>query len=373
MGENFYKYWNEMHQKHPDALLLFRHGDFYEVFGTDAVACGKILGIETKQHADRTVTAGFPYHALDAYLPMLIRAGKRVAICDFPIEPPKKRGNNETIETSETKSEKTMAENLKAADLIGKTVTVNGSDAKYVIKSADGDKLMTDFIMGGKDKPIACPITMALLEANIKAGKWLIEGVTPTAAVEEVEEVTDVKPKPAAKTVDIKPEPKPKKTVKPKAEKPEAKTEKPKAEHGKLRYETYVNKKGKTCAKIIGFGENDPAYVNAADLHGSATYERDKDGGKTFYLIFGPRYADAAKEVCDALNAGKTLKDCQAIVDHATEERARQRDEWKQKREERRANTNGTNGYSDKDVAEMLKKIMAGGDIPEDIKKAMAA
>ena len=76
------------------------------------------------------------------------------------------------------------------------------------------------------------------------------------------------------------------------------------------------------------------------------------------------------------LNEGKTLADCKAIIDKATADRQQQREEWKARRAERSASQPAAEtkqGYSDKDVAEMLKKIMAGGDIPENIKAAMAA
>lgn len=82
--------------KHPDALLLFRCGDFYETYGDDAIVASQILGITlTKRNnggnTDDTPMAGFPHHALDTYLPKLIRAGKRVAICDQLEDPKKKR------------------------------------------------------------------------------------------------------------------------------------------------------------------------------------------------------------------------------------------------------------------------------------------
>lgn len=85
-----------MKQKHPDALLLFRCGDFYETYGDDAIEGSKILGITlTKRNnggnSGETAMAGFPHHALDTYLPKLIRAGKRVAICDQLEDPKKKR------------------------------------------------------------------------------------------------------------------------------------------------------------------------------------------------------------------------------------------------------------------------------------------
>lgn len=89
------KQFFSMKAKHPGALMLFRCGDFYETYGEDAVVSAGILGITlTKRNnsADNSVEmAGFPHHALDTYLPKLIRAGKRVAICDQLEDPKKKR------------------------------------------------------------------------------------------------------------------------------------------------------------------------------------------------------------------------------------------------------------------------------------------
>jgi hypothetical protein len=89
----------DLKSKHPDALLLFRTGDFYETYGQDAEKSSRILGItltkstKTKDKEGKPLTmAGFPYHALDSYLPKLIRAGERVAICD-QIEAPRRSGN----------------------------------------------------------------------------------------------------------------------------------------------------------------------------------------------------------------------------------------------------------------------------------------
>lgn len=78
--------YNEIKAKHPGALLLFRVGDFYETFGEDAVISSKILGITLTKRANGSASevalAGFPHHSLDTYLPKLIRAGQRVAICE---------------------------------------------------------------------------------------------------------------------------------------------------------------------------------------------------------------------------------------------------------------------------------------------------
>ena len=85
-----------MKDQHPDAILLFRCGDFYETYGQDAVVAANILGITlTKRNngglSGETEMAGFPHHALDTYLPKLIRAGRRVAVCDQLEDPKKKR------------------------------------------------------------------------------------------------------------------------------------------------------------------------------------------------------------------------------------------------------------------------------------------
>lgn len=82
----------EMKKKHPDAVLLYRVGDFYEALDADASVVASILGITLTKQQQGDVAyniAGFPYHALDTYLPKIIRAGKRVAICDSLDEPSK--------------------------------------------------------------------------------------------------------------------------------------------------------------------------------------------------------------------------------------------------------------------------------------------
>jgi DNA mismatch repair protein MutS len=86
------KQYNSIKARHPDAILLFRVGDFYETFGEDAIRASEILGITLTRRANGSAQfvelAGFPYHALDTYLPRLVRAGQRVAICE-QLEDPK--------------------------------------------------------------------------------------------------------------------------------------------------------------------------------------------------------------------------------------------------------------------------------------------
>ncbi|MBN1252373.1 MAG: DNA mismatch repair protein MutS [Bacteroidales bacterium] len=100
------KQYQEIKSKHPDAILLFRVGDFYETFSDDAIKASGILGITLTKRANGSAQfvelAGFPYHALDTYLPKLVRAGQRVAICE-QLEDPKltknivKRGVTELV------------------------------------------------------------------------------------------------------------------------------------------------------------------------------------------------------------------------------------------------------------------------------------
>lgn len=111
------KQYNQMKEKHPDAILLFRCGDFYETYASDAVRASKILGITlTRRSAgtpNETEMAGFPYHALDTYLPKLVRAGQRVAICEQLEDPSKtktlvKRGITELVTPGVSLSESVL-------------------------------------------------------------------------------------------------------------------------------------------------------------------------------------------------------------------------------------------------------------------------
>ena len=99
------KQYNQIKARHPQALLLFRVGDFYETFGEDAIKASKILGIvltKRRNGSSHIELAGFPHHSMDTYLPKLVRAGQRVAICD-QLEDPKltknivKRGVTELV------------------------------------------------------------------------------------------------------------------------------------------------------------------------------------------------------------------------------------------------------------------------------------
>jgi DNA mismatch repair protein MutS len=111
------KQYYSIKRKHPDAVLLFRVGDFYETFGSDAIKTSEILGITLTRRANGAASyvelAGFPFHALDTYLPKLVRAGQRVAICE-QLEDPKltktivKRGITELVTPGVTLNENVL-------------------------------------------------------------------------------------------------------------------------------------------------------------------------------------------------------------------------------------------------------------------------
>lgn len=127
------KQYYQIKSKHPDALLLFRVGDFYETFGEDAIKAAKVLGIVlTKRHngsANEIELAGFPHHSLNTYLPKLVRAGYRVAICDQLEDPKKtktivKRGITELVTPGVSYNDEVLNQktnNFLAAVHFGKT------------------------------------------------------------------------------------------------------------------------------------------------------------------------------------------------------------------------------------------------------------
>ena len=348
-AKTFTKLWHELKAKHPDVILLFRCGDFYETYDVDAQACAKILDIELNNCDAGCVMTGFPHYALDTYLPKLIRAKKRVAICDQLVDP-KVVNKQESINP---KNEKVMANvNVKPAELIGKKIVIKNTNNYYVVTAVEGDVVKTEFHMGNQEpKPV--PLNVRTLENFFASGVWTIEGeetAKATTATDDVEEVSDVQPtKPEPKVEEPKAKAtKPKAEPKPKAEKHKAaskreesgagtsstereqtshasgkaepKTEAPQAEEPK-RYTIvdYTTSKGKAGKKIYGLSDTEPAYTMAATIHASGSYERDANGNKKYYLCFGPKYSAQAIEICAALNAGKPIANLQAIANGPAE------------------------------------------------------
>ncbi len=113
-NEPLLKQYREMKKKHPDAILLFRVGDFYEIFGKDAVQASEVLGITLTRRQSgidsRIELAGFPHHALDTYLPKLVRAGHRVAICEQLEDPKLKRTTQQKVVETVTPNQPPKAE-----------------------------------------------------------------------------------------------------------------------------------------------------------------------------------------------------------------------------------------------------------------------
>ena len=82
MSNEAFKKYQEFKAKYPDAVLLFRCGDFYESYGSDATIVYGVCGVVQRKDSTGLYVSGFPHHALDIYLPKIIRAGYRIAICD---------------------------------------------------------------------------------------------------------------------------------------------------------------------------------------------------------------------------------------------------------------------------------------------------
>ncbi len=113
-NEPLLKQYQEMKKKHPDAILMFRVGDFYEIFGKDAIEASEILGITLTRRMNgldnRIELAGFPHYALDTYLPKLVRAGKRVAICEQLEDPKLKKTPRQKVVETVTPNQSPKAE-----------------------------------------------------------------------------------------------------------------------------------------------------------------------------------------------------------------------------------------------------------------------
>ena len=192
------KQFNELKTKRPDAVILFRVGDFYESYFDDAKKVAEILGITLTKRSgeDGYFLAGFPYHALDTYLPKLIRAGLRVAICDDISEPVKlkKRGSDETTQEpqvedadaeeikddeqpTETKSAKIIYTDKEAEDYTpknGKTFALTEMQeiiGGYVepIRLNDGRMIIVDEDGKSKDKAVNIPATNILRRDHFTA------------------------------------------------------------------------------------------------------------------------------------------------------------------------------------------------------------
>ena len=305
--------------------------------------------------------------------------------------------------------------NYKDSDLIGKELIVGNGVAKYIINSVEGDTWVCTFQR--KDaEDLELRMKAASLLKMVETGKvrWAEEPTAtettpkdePTEAETEGELDNDEVEEVDAEEIESKPTPKPAKPklrivtgkivkekvreqpdedeptepIEDEGEEEVEETPKPKPKarkrtaKGKYTFATYTTKRGKTAGKICGLSEDEPAYQRAGEIHASHTWER-KDGKRVYTLLFGPRYTDAAKEVCRALNEGADFDELLDIVETNTEALAQKRAEMKAeylekkaKREaERKAKTakaaaKGAKGeelYTEAQVKERIRKAFA--------------
>ena len=340
--------YKQMKEKNPNAILLFRCGDFYETYFEDAAAAAEVLGITLTKKGDMQM-AGFPHHALEQYLPKLIRAGKRVAVCDqiAPSNSPDRGGQ----ETPKEDSAVTVPLGQHGTLVIGKP----GFEPKE-----DKPKVT---LKRKTPQPAEEPIKVDEYTVKDDEGNDVkFETVVPAAISEQpVDEIVDVTtPLPTG----------------------EGQGER----LCSVEFSTYTTKKGNTAPQIIGFGgEDDPrwqGHKDAGHKYVSASWKKDLNGEKVYILMFGTRYMDVAKALAGAYNtddreAWKRAEDaCMAIYEQAQRDgKARweaQKAEWAKKSAERKAKKEADRKcYTKEDVAAMLNDLLAGKDIPEDIKRLL--
>lgn len=267
-----------------------------------------------------------------------------------------------------------MANNFE----VGRVLVIGSGAATYTIKSVDGDRVVVDFQREGMKQTF--PMTKGAINSLVEQGKmhWAddepkqqapkakakaeakaepkSEPIEDEVEEENAEEVIDEEPVPVRpkvklrvvtgrivkdkvreQPVDDEDEDEPiedetKAEPKPKTTKRTAK----RTTKGKYTFATYTTKRGKEAGKIVGLDEDEPAYQRAGEIHASHTWER-KDGKRVYVLLFSPRYTDAAREVCNALNEGCDFDDLLDIVETNTEALAAKRAEQKAEYLERKA------------------------------------
>ena len=174
-NEPLLQQYREMKKKHPDAILMFRVGDFYEIFGKDAVDASEILGLTLTRRQSgidsRIELAGFPHHALDTYLPKLVRAGRRVAICE-QLEDPKLKKSTEKKADVPTPTPKTSK--VTDTPLIAQFREIKGEHPDALVLFRIGDFYETF----GKDAVVASEVLGITLtrRMNGKAGTIELAG-----------------------------------------------------------------------------------------------------------------------------------------------------------------------------------------------------
>lgn len=325
------KQYKQMKEKNPNAILLFRHGDFYETYFEDAAAAAEVLGITLTKKGDMPL-AGFPHHALEQYLPKLVRAGKRVAICDANDNANPNANDNANDNDNDDDKDKAVTVPLgeHGTLIIGKPGLTPSNSPRGEQEPDNANDNVND---NANDN------------ANANAEEEIVDVSTPLPTGEgQGERLCSVE------------------------------------------FSTYTTKKGNTAPQIIGFGgEDDPrwqSHKDAGHKYVSASWKKDLNGEKVYILMFGTRYMDVAKALAGAYNtndreAWKRAEDaCMAIYEQAQRDgKARweaKKAEWAKKSAERKAKKEAEKKcYTKEDVAAMLNDLLAGKDIPEDIKRLL--
>lgn len=314
--------FGELKTKHKDAIILFRRDGSYEAYYEDAKAVADVCGTELKrENGNGGYMTGFPCHALDTCLPKLVRAGKRIAICD-------------EVTNNENKEDETMRLNLNA----------NKTSESVNVQAA---------------APVMNPV---------KAQEPAIEDAV---VIEEIEDTVPARPvaKPVTSEPKTEEKPKPKRGTDGKFAKKEA----PKAEGG-YSVETYTTKRGGTAALIFGFSSQEDADKIAAKMAKSigSSWRWDADRKEKRYAVsVGTRYVDVAKRLCDALNKGdkaavdKACKDSVDIYNGVVEAGKAEREARKAERESKKSTTAkaepaNPRTYTEAEVRDLMKRVIAG-------------
>ena len=285
-------------------------------------------------------------------------------------------------------------ENVKVADLIGKSIS-NGGNAKYTINAIEGEKVSVTFQMGDSEGK---PMTMGVAQVEkLLAGGWTVgDGTAQEPAAQQEPAAKQEAPKteePAAKTVTMEQpkqeEPKAEQPAKPRVtlrkKQPQTKATDPTpdpsptgagstAAKGRLKFVTYKNG-DKEQGRIMGFSADDEAYRRGNDFHGSAYPVNG-----VLCLSFSKKFTPFAKEVCQALNEGKTVDDVLAMLADYDAKRAAAKAERDAKREGRNHQPSAVNPqpssgktYTEAEVAELMRRVIAGDQEAMAIVNAMAA
>jgi hypothetical protein len=362
------KQFKELKEKRPDALLLFRSGDFYEAYEQDALDVVKILGTalsKSRAAGNAYDMVGFPHYALDAYLPKLVRAGKRVAICDqinlTPDPSPKGEGsdNNDNSINNSNSEDKTMKTNE----------TIESK------RSAQSDACQNKNV---QDAQVNNQVTT---EADVAEVNDIMPKVTPSSKATTV-------PLSDHGTMVIGGVPRAKKE----AEKPQTSALAPQASTSpqtSYRVVLVPAKDGGEWPKLYGFASEQAAAGMVEKMAKSIrnSWDRDERNEKRFYIKGGKKYCVVFQQLCDALNKGdqaaidKACKASVAVYEGAVADGKAEREERKAQREAEKTAKNKPSAarpepqkeYSKEDVAAMLRKVLAGGDVPKDIEKLLKA